>query len=151
LFGVSMGAAAALLAAAEYPEVTTVVADSSFLSLEHTVTHHLKMFWGLPRFPLGDELLFFIETLAGFRSEDLDLEKAVARISTTPLLFLAGTRDRRMPIEAQRRLYAAAKSPLSRFVTVEGASHGAAYRTDPELYEKVLLEFLEGAVKPSEL
>jgi alpha-beta hydrolase superfamily lysophospholipase len=41
LYGVSMGAAATLLAAAESDGVAAVVADSSFLSLTHTVYHHL--------------------------------------------------------------------------------------------------------------
>lgn len=143
LLGVSMGAVAALLAAAESEDVSTVVADSSYLSLEHSVTHHLDLFWGLPRFPLGDELLFFIERLGGFQREDLNLEETVARIGDKPILFFAGSRDRRMPPEIQERLYRASESPRSRFVVVEGASHGAAYRTNPELYQRELIDFLE--------
>jgi pimeloyl-ACP methyl ester carboxylesterase len=147
LLGVSMGAVAALLAAAESEDVSTVVADSSYLSLEHSVTHHLDLFWGLPRFPLGDELLFFIERLGGFQREDLNLEETVARIGDKPILFFAGSRDRRMPLEIQERLYRASESPRSRFVVVEGASHGAAYRTDPELYQRELIDFLETVLK----
>jgi pimeloyl-ACP methyl ester carboxylesterase len=103
LFGVSMGAAASLLAAAESPEVRLVIADSSFLSFEHTVTHHLKLFFGLPRFPLADELIFFIERRAGFQKENFDLEKAVAEIGDRPILFIAGGEDERTPIELQLR------------------------------------------------
>ena len=143
LLGVSMGAAAALLAAAENPRAETVVADSSFLSLEHTVANHLKLFWGLPRFPLGDELLFFIERQADFQKEDLDVERAVYTIGMRPLLFIAGSEDRRMPVDVQRRLFHAAKSERSRFVVVEGASHGAAYRTNPQAYRHEILRFLE--------
>ncbi len=57
LFGVSMGAAASLLTAAERPEVVAVVADSSFLTLEQVVTAYMDLLFGLPRFPLGDVLL----------------------------------------------------------------------------------------------
>ncbi len=143
LFGVSMGAAAALLAAAEDPEIVAVIADSSFLSLEHTVAHHLKLFWGLPRFPLADELIFFVEYLAGFRSEDLNLEEAVDRIGGRPLLFIAGGNDQRMPESVQRRLFESSQNPRSRFVVVEGAGHGAAYRIEPETYRREMLGFLE--------
>jgi len=143
LYGVSMGAAAVLMAAAETDEVEAVIADSCFLSLENVVVHHLKLFFGLPRFPFGDELLFFIERLAGFRREELDLERAVTRIGNRPILFVAGGADRRIPVDVQQQLYRAARSPLSRFVIVEGATHGAAYRTNTELYQRVLTDFLE--------
>jgi fermentation-respiration switch protein FrsA (DUF1100 family) len=138
-----MGAAASLLAASENPSVETVIADSSFLSLDHTVTHHLKLIWGLPRFPLGDELLFFVERKGGFRREALNVEAAVQRIGSRPLLFIAGSDDQRMPVEVQRRLYEAAGSEMSRFIVVEGASHGAAFRTNRELYGKAMVDFLE--------
>jgi pimeloyl-ACP methyl ester carboxylesterase len=143
LLGVSMGAVAALLAAAESEKVTAVVADSSYLSLEHSVTHHLDLIWGLPRFPLGDELLFFIERLGDFRREDLNVEQTVDRMGDKPILFIAGGNDRRMPPDIQQRLYRASKSSQSRFVVVDGASHGAAYRTNPERYQHELVNFLE--------
>ncbi len=143
LVGVSMGAAACLLAAAERPQVAAVVADSSFLSIEHAVVHHLKLIFGLPRFPLGDELLFFIQQRGGFRGEDFDIEKAVERIGDRPILFIAGSSDQRMPVEIQERLYRAARSRNSRLLVVEGAGHGAAYRTNPSLYQEAVLAFLE--------
>jgi alpha-beta hydrolase superfamily lysophospholipase len=151
LLGVSMGAAASLLAAAEDSNVAAVVADSSFLSLEHTVAHHLKLFWGLPKFPLGYELVFFVEQLAGFKAEDLDMEKAVQQIGRRPILFIAGGGDRRMPVEIQRRLFQAAGSPLSRFVVIEDAGHGGGYRTDPEGYQEAVLGFIEDVLgEPSD-
>jgi fermentation-respiration switch protein FrsA (DUF1100 family) len=146
-----MGAAASLLAAVETPEVMLVIADSSFLSFEHTITHHLDLVFGLPRFPLGDELMFFIERRAGFRKEEFDLEQAVAKIGDRPILFIAGGDDQRMPVELQRRLYRAASSPISELVIIDGATHGAAYRTEPEIYQEVLLEFLSRAMEPSTL
>jgi pimeloyl-ACP methyl ester carboxylesterase len=143
VLGVSMGAVAGLLAAAESDDVSAVIADSSYLSLEHSVTHHVDLFFGLPHFPLGSELLFFIEWLGDFSRESLNVEDAVHRLADKPVLFIAGSRDRRMPPEIQQRLYRAARSPESRFVVFDGASHGAAYRTDPELYRKLLIEFFE--------
>lgn len=145
LYGVSMGAAASLLAAAESPEIAAVIADSSFSSLDHTVVHHLGLFFGLPRFPFGSSLLFFLESQAGLDRKAFDLERAIERIGDRPVLIVAGEDDERMPVELQRRLWAASVSERSRFQSFPGAAHGAAYRTDPLGYEATLSEFLEEA------
>ncbi|MGH9323367.1 MAG: alpha/beta hydrolase [Vicinamibacteria bacterium] len=144
-YGVSMGAAAALLAARETADVRAVVADSPFLNIEHTVMHHVKLVFGLPRFPFASALLWFLEMRSGFDREDFDLEAAVADLGERPVLIIAGTDDPRMPPDLQRRLHEASFSPRSRFVLVPGAGHGAAYRVAPETYERELMEFLEQA------
>jgi len=150
LYGVSMGAAAALLAAAETEDVAAVIADSSFSSLEHTVVHHLDLIFGLPRFPFGTSLLFFLEMQGGFDRSEFDLEGAVTEIGDRPVLFVAGEDDARMPVAIQRRLYERAVSEHSGFRSFPGASHGAAFRTDPEGYKTMLTEFLsEAGLEPS--
>lgn len=143
LYGVSMGAAAALLAAAETPEVAAVIADSSFLNIEHTVAHHVKLIFGLPYYPFASVLLFFLETRGHFDRKDFDLEKAVAALGERPILVAAGGDDRRMPPELQKRLFEASPSPKRRYVVIPGAGHGAAYRVDPESYQRDLVEFLD--------
>ncbi len=52
LFGISMGATAALLAAAETPEAAAVISDSSFLSFKNTVDHHVTCSCTCRRFQL---------------------------------------------------------------------------------------------------
>lgn len=144
-YGVSMGAAAALLAASESgetDEVAAVIADSSFSSLEHTVGHHLKLIFGLPRFPFAYSLLFFLEMQADIDSSEFDLERAVEAIGDRPVLIVAGEEDRRMSVGIQRRLFEASTHRLSRFESFPDAGHGAAYRTDSESYQTMLTEFL---------
>ena len=145
LYGVSMGAGAALLAARETPEVAAVIADSPFLNIEHTVVHHVKLIFGLPRFPFASELLWFLEMRGGFDREDFDIESAAAALGDRPLLVVAGGEDDRMPAELQKRVAEASKSPLSRFVGFAGAGHGAAYRVATEAYQREILSFLERA------
>ena len=149
LFGVSMGAAASLLAAAERPEVVAVIADSSFLTLEQVVTAYMDLLFGLPRFPLGDVLLFFMERRGGFQKEDLSTEPAVRGIGDRPILFLGGSEDREAPPEVQRTLHAAATSEASNVVIFEGATHGASYRTQTDAYRAALLDFLDRATSAS--
>jgi pimeloyl-ACP methyl ester carboxylesterase len=145
LYGVSMGAGAALLAARETPAVVAVVADSPFLNIEHTVVHHVKLIFGLPRFPFASELLWFLEMRGGFDREDFDLEAAAEALGERPLLVIAGSEDDRMPPDLQKRVAEASKSPLSRFVSFAGAGHGAAYRVATEAYQREILSFLERA------
>ncbi len=145
LYGVSMGAGAALLAARETPGVAAIIADSPFLNIEHTVVHHVKLIFGLPRFPFASELLWFLEIRGGFDRKDFDIEAAASALGDRPLLVIAGGEDERMPPDLQKRVEEASKSPLSRFVRIDGAGHGAAYRVAPEEYQREIRAFLERA------
>ena len=111
LWGISMGAAAALLAAAESPNVAAVISDSSFLSLRATVKHHWKLFFHLPSFPIADELIYWIAWRGGFRPAEFDLVNAVIRIGDRPILFVAQRGDRRMPPAIAQDLYSHASQP----------------------------------------
>lgn len=145
LYGVSMGAAAAILSASETPEVAAVMADSPFGSIEETVVRHVQLFLGLPKFPFATSLLWFLELRGGFDRRDFDVGRASAALGDRPLLVVAGEEDSRMPLDLQRRILEASPSPNSRFEPFEGAGHGAAYRTDAERYQKVVEEFLGSA------
>ncbi len=151
LFGVSMGAAASLLAAAETPQIEAVISDSSFLSFDDTVTHHFKLFFHLPRFPIGNEIEFFIERRGRFDGDKLDSLDAVKRIGQRPILFVAGQNDRRMPPEIAKKLYEGSSSPQSDLLVVDGDAtkvHGHAYSAAPELYLDRVSRFLD-AVLPA--
>lgn len=142
LWGVSMGAAAALMAAAESPDVDAVISDSSFLSFSHTIQHHLKLFLGLPPFPLAYEIEYWVAWRGHFWPSDFNLEKAVERIGDRPILFVAVNGDRRMPPSVAERLYAHAQSPLKRIIVLRGNRHGEGFNQDSEPYERAVKEFL---------
>jgi pimeloyl-ACP methyl ester carboxylesterase len=153
LLGVSMGAAATLLAAADAaaePDIIAVVAESSFLSFADTVRHHVALIrlprgLSLPAFPFATLLIKFTAWRMGFRAEDFDLVRAVRRIRC-PVLFIGGGRDQRMPNETVLEpLYAAAAHPLKRKLVVADATHGRAYDTDPAAYTAAVREFLAAA------
>jgi len=147
VYGVSMGAAAALLAAAEEPAIAGLIIDSSFLSFDETITHHAKLFFNLPKFPVASALIMFTKWRAGFTPENFDLQRAVQKIGARPILFMAGAKDTRMPPKIAQTLYAAAPSPHKNIVIIPQASHGAAFRTDPETCTKAILECLQKVVE----
>jgi pimeloyl-ACP methyl ester carboxylesterase len=155
LMGVSMGAAATLLAAAETEneqDIIAVVAESSFLSFADTVRHHVSLIHlprgvGVPAFPFATLLIQFTAWRMNFRAADFDLRRAVAQIRR-PILFIGSSGDVRMPNETVLEpLYAAATSPLKRklIVTGERATHGRAYDADPAGYMAAVVAFLQTA------
>ncbi|MDD5542996.1 MAG: alpha/beta hydrolase [Acidobacteriia bacterium] len=148
VWGISMGAAASLEAAAETPAIDAVICDSTFLTLRDTTYHHLKLFMHLPKFPTAMTTLLFFEHFAHFNADDFDLQKAVQRIGNRPILFVAGGNDNRMPPSIARHLFFMAQSGYKMFLEVPGARHGESFRTNPKLYEDAVVEFL-GRVQES--
>ena len=145
LFGVSMGAAATLLAAAETEGVAAVVADSSFLSLSHTVSHHLAL-RRIPTMPFAPMLVWMTAGRMSFSPSDFDVEAAVSKIRC-PVLFIGGTMDERMPVDAVLDpLARSSRNPLSRRFVVDGAGHGHAYDADRVGYIAAVNAFLQSAV-----
>ena len=148
LWGVSMGAVASLLAAAESPEVSAVISDSAFLSLAETVRHHWKLLIHLPSFPVANEVTWGVGWRAGFPTDELDSVKAVERIGQRPILFVAVQGDRRMPPAIAERLYARAQSPLKKIVILPGSRHGEGFNQSREEYQRAVREFLATVTGP---
>jgi pimeloyl-ACP methyl ester carboxylesterase len=148
LWGISMGASAALMAAAELPDVAAVISDSSFLSLRATVEHHWKLFFHLPSFPFANEIVYWIAWRGGFRPSDFNLLDAVARIGNRPILFVAVQDDRRMPPSIAQALYAHAANPHKALIVLPGHRHGEGFNQATEQYEIAVKQFLSGLAMP---
>jgi pimeloyl-ACP methyl ester carboxylesterase len=151
LWGVSLGAASATLAAAEDPQVAGLVCDSTYRSLRDTASHHLGLFrnfrWWfriVPTWPVANEAVFWAGRRGGFDPDAVDIRAAAAHLSGRPCLFVANSGDRRMPKEIAFELKAAA-GPQAKVLVVPGQSHGEAYRDGTAAYETAVTELL-GAV-----
>ncbi len=146
LLGVSMGATACTLAAAERPDtVTALVADSAFATLESTVRRHVHLFLGLPSFPFADVFIWDFCRIGRFRARDLDVLAAVRKMPSVPVLLIYGTDDQRMPPTVAESVFAVIPNPDRELWFVDGAGHGAAYRTQPHEYLKHVVDFLSVA------
>lgn len=142
LWGVSMGASSALLAATQCAGFAAVVSDSSFLSFRETVGHHLKLIFRLPAFPIANLVVGITALRMGFDPDDGDVEAAVRELKL-PILFIAGTADRRMPPALAQRMFDAATSPDKAILLIPGAGHGEAYATDRTTYLNSVYAFLD--------
>jgi pimeloyl-ACP methyl ester carboxylesterase len=142
LLGVSMGASSAILAAKNCGGIQGIVSDSSFLSFRETVGHHLNLFFRLPSFPIANLIVAITGFRAGFKPDDGDVEAAVRQIHV-PILFIAGSADKRMPPALADRMYRASSSPLKQILIVPGATHGEAFATDRQTYLKTIYDFFK--------
>lgn len=125
LSGVSMGAVAALHAAAGRDDVRAVIAESPFDSYRATVAHHAELYFRLPRWlPLLPMSIAIAEWRAGFDADSVD-SLAAARRLRAPLLLIAGGDDRRMPEAVVRRVFDAHPGP-KRLWVAPGAPHANA-------------------------
>lgn len=150
-WGISLGGAAATLAAAEDPSVAGLVCDSTYRSLRDTVRHHLTLFrrfrWWLrivPSWPVASEVVWWMGRRGGFDPDAVDLVAAASRLSGRPTLFVCNSGDRRMPKEIAFELKAAAGDG-ARVLVVPGDSHGGAWREGTAAYEKAVGDLLEEA------
>lgn len=152
LFGISRGACAALLTAAENDRVRAVVADGAFSTdtvIEYYMQrwayifakvrvvyeNHHPAFWRLLRW------LMVRCAARRFGCRFPSVRKAIARMSPRPILFIHGERDSYLPVEQSRRLYALAAQPKTLWVA-PGARHNQAAVVHPDKYAHLTLTFL---------
>ena len=140
LFGMSMGAASALMAAGEPlpAQLRGIIADSAFTSpkaiLEHVAKHNLH----LPG-ARGAEAIF--RRKLGLAPDSCTTTEALKRCSV-PILLIHGLRDRFVPPDMAYANYRACAGPKHLF-TVPGADHVGSWFTDPEGYRRALTGFWE--------
>jgi uncharacterized protein len=123
LIGFSMGAAAAILAAAQSPDIDALVADASYARLDVQVARFFQRFTG-PLWPVAYvPARWFGEWLSGTAFGSISPLKAIARISPRPVLIIQGTQDQVIDVRDAWQLYRAAGAPKTLWL-VEGAGHG---------------------------
>jgi uncharacterized protein len=139
LFGVSMGAAIAILAAPDLP-VTAVVADSPFAELHHPIGNRMREV-GYPLPAIGSRAIVAAAAVRT-RSRLPDPISRVARLAPRALLVIAPKEDQLISWRQGLRIYEAAGEPKELLV-VEGAGHAEGYGIEPEIYRRRVLDFLD--------
>ena len=145
LWGISMGAASAMLAAAEDSEVSAVISDSSYLSFADTIRHHFRLFFRVPSWPLADVTGWMMQWRGGFKAEEIDVAAAVTLLDQRPVLFVGQTLDARVPPDIARRLFELSTSPHKRLLILEGRRHGRAYGDHVQQYQEAVKDFFQAA------
>jgi hypothetical protein len=126
LYGFSLGAVAAVMAAAEDEGVLGVVAESPYSSLEEIVAHKAREHYHVPKWPLVTLSLWATEVRRGFDRREVDLTKALPRLEGKEALLVASRSDKTIPVEMTREL----KDYLCEgheYWEVTGAEHGMIF------------------------
>ncbi|AMX83806.1 alpha/beta hydrolase [Geobacillus subterraneus] len=141
LYGVSMGAATSILAAAEDGDVRGVIADSPFSDLESYLRANMPVWTHLPDVPFTYLILAIVPALADL---DLDLSspiRAVDRIAPRPILFIHSKDDRSIPYEESVKLYRTHSDVFQLWLT-EKADHVKSFSLYGDEYVERVLTFL---------
>ncbi|MEE8386176.1 MAG: alpha/beta fold hydrolase [Dehalococcoidia bacterium] len=152
VLGISMGAAAAIIAAAQSREIAALVADSAFAHLEGVMRKKIPEYASVPWLtPIGWVSVLIGEMLAGGRLRRVRPLDYVGRLSPRPVLFIHGERDSYIPHEQPGELFEAAGDPKETW-TAPGSDHAVARLDHPQEYiERVLTFFdryLRGVERP---
>jgi fermentation-respiration switch protein FrsA (DUF1100 family) len=135
-WGGSMGAATLIRAAAQFPQIEAVFADSSYTSLDDEINY-------LVPYPLINPLTkFIITTETGLNLDRVDPVNDIGKISPRPVYIVQGMADTVAPPDTGERLYNAAREP--RFLwEKENVSHMQMYLDNPRRYQKRMVDFFD--------
>ncbi len=147
VLGISLGAGAAILAAAGDPHVGAVVADSAWTDQDLQLSRLSFLPVGALRVPLPPFGVAAVNAIVGADVTRARPLEAITRISPRPILLIHSADDDNAttPVEGARKLFAAAGEPKELWVAPRGG-HVGAINAFPDEYRAHVLAFLRGAL-----
>lgn len=135
LFGVSLGANAVTLAAAqEMPEnVRFVIADSCYISMDAMVKEYVKNQTNFSSFVTKTLVSMFSEDKMGVSFKNADTIMKVREIDL-PIMFINGENDTVVPPLISKKLYEICEAEGVEEVIIENGTHGNNLQADKETY-----------------
>ncbi len=121
--GNSMGAAAAILAVAETPEIKGLIAEIPFSSINGILNHTFEKEFGLPSFPFALVTKWISEFRLGIDLDSVSPVEVIGKISPRSVFLIDDNEDDMFPSNSVEVLYKAAKEPKLLW-QVPGAPHG---------------------------
>jgi alpha-beta hydrolase superfamily lysophospholipase len=137
VLGYSMGAVAAIRAAAADARIQAVIAVSPFATLREMVNQQLESVRTLA--PL---VVWWAERMTGLHLDDLRPVDDVAALSPRPILIMQAEADGVVPTNSGRRLYDAAAEPKTLW-SVPDVDHVSFRQAVPELYKEQIIGFFQ--------
>jgi hypothetical protein len=141
LYGISMGAAAAMKAVEDYKlQPSRIILEMPFGSLPEAVEGRLKIMH-LPTQPLAAMLTFWGGTTQGFWAFNLKPSDYAKKI-TCPVLMQWGKKDPRVSEEETQLIYKNISS-TKRLVIYDQSGHESLYKKEPRKWENEITAFLQ--------
>ncbi len=99
VLGFSMGAAAAIQAAARSQDIAAVAADSGYAELVDAVRYSFRRVGRLPHYPFGPLALYWARVMLRVDARQMRPIDEIGRISPRPVLLLHGAEDQIVPVQ----------------------------------------------------
>jgi pimeloyl-ACP methyl ester carboxylesterase len=139
----SMGAASALLAAPDHPQMRAIVADSSFADLSTVILSEAERLSPVMKL-LYPGVALMSSVMYGIDLEETRPREAVARLGERPLMLIHSTRDGLIPVGEVYKLQEAARGNRNLEVWVaEGGAHVSAFADNRDEYIQRVGEFFD--------
>jgi pimeloyl-ACP methyl ester carboxylesterase len=148
LLGCSLGASAALIAAARDPDIAGVIAESPLESMgayvrDNTAQRLQRHGVSAPWFTALWADLIVETTRARLKMARLESPiEVIADIAPRPVLIIGGDRDQATPLLRARRL-AERGGVTVRLISIAGADHCSGFAAAPKAYESAVRALLE--------
>lgn len=141
LFGCSMGGATALLCVNKVKDLSFVVSDCSFASVEDLVKGFIKQHHSFNWMHLYWTNLF-LKKKYHFEFKDACPKETLKEQHDTPILFIHGSKDDFVYPSNVEMLYSNCNGP-KRLEMFENANHCGSVTSDKERYYKVIEDFIK--------
>jgi pimeloyl-ACP methyl ester carboxylesterase len=148
--GCSLGASAAIIAAAREPAISGVIADSALSSISAFVADESRRRIrkiGIELAGAADAWAALVTAISTIRlgfSTLTDPAEIIAGISPRPVLLIYGDQDESVPVSHAEALHARAGRPASLWI-VQGVGHCGALSADRRAYASRVLAFTRDA------
>jgi hypothetical protein len=162
VLGVSYGAVASLIAAAESPEIVAVVADGAYPTgkdvSEDISRHYLRdprtNFWlralfeasCFPGVARATALAYYFRSGIYLGPDLLSVIPSASRVKV-PVLLISGERDWIVPTDKARQILSVIRGNRKELVVIPNAVHDTTYSAAPTLYASTVLSFLDRSIR----
>ncbi len=144
IYGVSMGASVAIMAAARDERLQAVVADSPYTTVRELLLSYLRLLTRLPALPVLGFLTSTYRLRFGIAPDRVSPVDSAAAIAPRPFLLIAGKADRKTPLKGAQRIFAAAGNPKDLWVVK--SDHRSAMSDNSEAYLERVLNFFKNSL-----
>lgn len=150
MFGVSLGAATAMIATGEEPRVAALWEDSGFASIQAAVDAELTRN-GFPTF-LSTGALVLGRLISGDDILAYSPLAAMSKLDGRPIYITHGTADERLSVQYAQDLAAAVRASGGSVEPwiIDGATHVEGMYLQPDEYERRLIAFFDAALRRGE-
>ena len=148
VLGISLGAGAAILAAASDPDIRAVVADSAWTDQDLQLSRLSSLPIGPVRIPLPPFGIVAVNAIVGADVTGARPIDVIARVAPRPLLLIHSADDDNATttVDGARRLFDAAGEPKQLWIAPRGG-HVGAINAFPDEYRSRVLAFFRDALR----